>query len=222
MVGLLRTYRVTWITLTAPVKPPAERAEPPSVGPDLSEAPRTTACPSCGAGVRPGADWCSLCYHDLRPAPAAVTVPQPSPAYGESDPLTVPLLDLLLPAVSAPAPLAEAPAVPEPAQQPAGNSWPCLRCGARNALDADTCQECFSPFLGGASAGPSLRIPVVGDVWKMSRGARMTLAFGVVLALLVPLAVITFLVTDEPASKPATHVTVVQPVEPVQPVQPQP
>ncbi len=33
------------------------------------------ACPRCGAHVRPGADWCTLCYADLRPAPVPVVEP---------------------------------------------------------------------------------------------------------------------------------------------------
>lgn len=32
-------------------------------------------CPRCSAHLRAGSDWCSLCYADLRPAPA-----QPPPA----------------------------------------------------------------------------------------------------------------------------------------------
>jgi len=35
-------------------------------------------CPKCAAGVRPGADWCTLCYADLRP-PAPVQAPAQAP-----------------------------------------------------------------------------------------------------------------------------------------------
>lgn len=35
------------------------------------------SCPRCDAHVRAGADWCTLCYHDLRPAPE---VPAPADA----------------------------------------------------------------------------------------------------------------------------------------------
>lgn len=35
-------------------------------------------CPSCQAAVPAGADWCSLCHRDLRPAPAPTSsTPQP-------------------------------------------------------------------------------------------------------------------------------------------------
>lgn len=34
-------------------------------------------CPSCAAHVRAGSDWCTLCYSDLRPAPAEEAPSQP-------------------------------------------------------------------------------------------------------------------------------------------------
>jgi hypothetical protein len=38
-------------------------------------------CPSCAAAVRRGAEWCTLCYADLRPAPAvADRAPYPKPS----------------------------------------------------------------------------------------------------------------------------------------------
>jgi hypothetical protein len=174
--------------------------------------------------VRPEADWCSLCYHDLRPAPAAVVVPEPTPAYGGSDPLTAPLLDLLLPAtpatpaVPAAAPVAAPSAVPVAAApaEPAAAGWPCSRCGARNALDAVMCRDCGGAFLGGASDTPSLVLPGVGDVTKLSRGARTAMAFALVLAVVLPLALVTFLMTDEPVKKTGrpTTATVVQQPQP--------
>ncbi|HUR13121.1 MAG TPA: zinc ribbon domain-containing protein [Mycobacteriales bacterium] len=168
------------------------------MGPDLNEAPRTTACPSCGAALRPDAQWCSLCYHDLR-APAAPVVPEPTPAYDGSDPLTAPLLDLLLPA----APVAQ-PEQAQPAALPAvpvvqEAEWPCTRCGLRNALTASTCRDCGSPFLGGASEAPALVLPGVGDITKLSRGHRVMVALGVVLAVVIPLALMTFLLTPDPS-----------------------
>lgn len=45
-------------------------------------------CPRCDAHVRPGADWCTLCYCDLRPAPPPVELqPEPGP---EPEPVVVP------------------------------------------------------------------------------------------------------------------------------------
>ena len=47
-------------------------------------------CPRCAAHVRVGADWCTLCYTDLRPAPAnlrpmtvASDLGGPVPAHGD-------------------------------------------------------------------------------------------------------------------------------------------
>lgn len=37
-------------------------------------------CPTCAAHVPAGASWCTLCYADLRPAPAAAPAPCPEPA----------------------------------------------------------------------------------------------------------------------------------------------
>ena len=37
------------------------------------------SCPRCGAHARVGAQWCTLCYTDLRPAPVRVETPVPEP-----------------------------------------------------------------------------------------------------------------------------------------------
>jgi hypothetical protein len=56
---------------------------------DHGVTPDPPGCPRCGAHARRGAQWCTLCYADLRPAPARsrraepvrVTVPAtPDPA----------------------------------------------------------------------------------------------------------------------------------------------
>lgn len=39
-----------------------------------STAP-SVRCPRCSAHLRAGSQWCSLCYTDLRPAPAPVLAP---------------------------------------------------------------------------------------------------------------------------------------------------
>ena len=43
---------------------------------------QTVRCPQCSAQVRTGTDWCTLCFANLRPAPAvsaAPVTPQPEP-----------------------------------------------------------------------------------------------------------------------------------------------
>ncbi len=168
-------------------------------------APRTAACPSCGAGLRPDALWCSLCHQDLRPAPAPVEPdPAPAPVYAGHDPLTAPLLDMFLAPAPAPAPEATGvPAVPETAATAAAEpgaavTWPCTLCGAQNALALDVCAACGSPFLAGATELPTIVLPGVGDLRKLSRVHRAGVAFAVLLAVLLPLALITFLLTGEP------------------------
>ncbi|MGZ4595494.1 MAG: hypothetical protein ACXV3V_01095 [Actinomycetes bacterium] len=44
-------------------------------------------CPRCAARSLPDAEWCTLCYADLRPAPEpAPPAPEPEPVTGESQP----------------------------------------------------------------------------------------------------------------------------------------
>lgn len=53
-----------------------------------STAP-SVRCPRCSAHLRAGSDWCSLCYADLRPAPAepvAARADAPSPSALATDP----------------------------------------------------------------------------------------------------------------------------------------
>jgi hypothetical protein len=148
---------------------------------DLLES--ATRCPHCRAAVRTGAPWCTLCHADLRPPP-----PEPSPlpvvaataAYRPPtfDPLTAPAAALGLPAAA-----------------PAEATWPCGTCGAVNVLSADACSACGAGFLAGLreSEGPLLELPGVGDLTRMSRGQRMLVAFGVVLAFVALTALLGLL-----------------------------
>jgi hypothetical protein len=36
-------------------------------------------CPQCSAHTSPGADWCTLCFADLRPPPPVEELPEPPP-----------------------------------------------------------------------------------------------------------------------------------------------
>lgn len=129
-----------------------------------------TRCPHCRAGVRPGAPWCTLCHTDLRPTPEPVPAPR-------IDPLTAAPKDLGLPSK-----------VADPA-------WPCTTCGASNAITDDACAACGAGFLAGLreSEGPLLELPGVGDLTRMSRGQRMLIAFGVVLAVIALVALLGLL-----------------------------
>ncbi len=144
------------------------------MGVDLGAGPRGTACPGCGAALRPDAPWCTLCFADL--------CPTPEPA-----------------AARAPAP--DAPLLGD------GPSWPCSRCAAANGYERDTCRTCGASFLAAVKddEAPLLVLPGVGDLSRLGRPQRLLLALGVVLAVLVPLAVITLLLTQRPPVSGTTH-----------------
>lgn len=90
-----------------------------------------------------------------------------------------------------------APPVAPPGLQvgsPAG-AWPCSACARRNPLAAEACQGCGTPFLAAAHGPrPTVVLPVVGDVLALSPVRRVGLAVGVVVALLLVTALLTFLV----------------------------
>jgi hypothetical protein len=163
-------------------------------------------CPACGAATPETVPWCSLCFADLRPVPAAAVpapralppediLPAQSGARGDAapDPLTAPISMLLDPvaqvptASPAPEPAAEIgeplPGVVDP--QLAEASWPCSRCGARVALSLDACDECGAGFLTGAIPPTTMSLPIVGDVAKLSKVQRFALAAGLAVTLIV-------------------------------------
>ena len=151
----------------------------------------TDRCPACGAAVTAGAPWCTLCYADLRvpvasvPAPAAVVEPA---AVAEPHVLAPE------PALLAPDPTLDAPveqAAPVVRQKLEG--WPCLSCGAVVPLADDVCSHCGHPFLP-AEAGPSLRVPGVGDVAQLDKTQRTMLIIGGCVALTFVFVVLAYLV----------------------------
>jgi ribosomal protein L40E len=170
-------------------------------------------CPACNAALRADAQWCSLCHHDLRPAPAPAPVAPSVPvqaSYDGPDPLTAPLLDLVLPPV--PAAAAVPVVVPQPSPTPEAvqtslQEWPCTSCGTRNPLALTACTTCGSKFLAAASEELSLVVPGVGDLQKLTRGQRIGVAGGFLALILVPLAALTFFMTDSPKSGPSNGTT---------------
>jgi hypothetical protein len=115
-----------------------------------------------------------------------------------TDPLTAPVALVTAPAA---APAAPAGGTPLQAQWPrvrsAGEAvyglsdplrteppvatWPCHGCSELNPIDADTCQHCFLPFLGGAHEQPTTKLPIVGDVRSLSKGGRAAVTAGGIL-----------------------------------------
>lgn len=173
-----------------------------------------TTCPSCRAAVRFDAEWCTLCFAVLRapdPAPAPEPLPEPpavelftalaQPTPGDvspvGDPLTAPLGELV-PDARAPEPAHAGPAgeAPEP-------TWPCTACGTANPLAASRCGACGTAFLGSASSTPSLVVPGLGDLGALSRGQRALAAVVAALALVVPVALLTLLLTGDAAGPDA-------------------
>ena len=152
----------------------------------------TDRCPACSAAVTPGAPWCTLCYAVLRqPEPVAVAAPA-APAiaeYGASSVDIARLPEAPLP----PDPILDAPVVKAaPVAGVKPNGWPCLGCGALNAMSDDICSQCHRPFLASEEL-PSLAVPGVGDLRHMDRAQKIVVMIvGALLAtgLLVALAFI--------------------------------
>jgi hypothetical protein len=178
----------------------------------------TARCPACDAAVASDAPWCTLCFTDLRPAPvvqapvvpalaaaapvmAAALLPAMVPAQpGRHAAAPAPHAAAPAPHAAAPAPHAAAPAAlaPHPILDApvataadiklAAPGWPCQACGEMVALDLTDCPNCGGGFLGGTVVDVSLRLPVVGDVAKMSPGGRagvMAAGAGVIALVLV-------------------------------------
>jgi len=114
-------------------------------------------CPHCGALLRAGSPWCTLCFTDLRPAPEPVVVKEPSyagapaPSTEAFDPLTAPLS--VVEAGGHPAASAD-PAFSTDDPKPTG--WPCTGCDETVAFDEAACPKCGTAFLAGATGQPDL------------------------------------------------------------------
>lgn len=146
--------------------------------------------------MRPDAQWCSLCYLDLRPAPEPVAQVPISPV-------------TLAPAVPSALP-SEQPAIARPGatDAPAGTDadaavapsssagWPCPDCSTVVALEFDVCPACGAAFLARladhdgrhrAEGGP-------GMFARLPRTARLVVGtvLGMLLAVLVPVLLALF------------------------------
>jgi len=145
-------------------------------------------CPACNAAVTASAQWCTLCYADLR-LPETVPAAAPAPVVSAPAPVvSAPALTELPPDPILDAPVFQAPAVAR--EQAKG--WPCHGCGAMVPMEDNACSQCGRPFLP-SDTMPSLALPGVGDLGGMDRGQRLFLslaAAGVVTGLIVLLAFI--------------------------------
>jgi len=64
-------------------------------------------------------------------------------------------------------------------------SWPCPRCGAQVPLELDACTDCGASFLAGATARTSTKLPVVGDIGRMSQGQRLMMGVGAAVVIMM-------------------------------------
>jgi RNA polymerase subunit RPABC4/transcription elongation factor Spt4 len=112
-------------------------------------------CPQCGALVRAGSQWCTLCFADLRPAPAPVAAAVLEPSYaavaaGSSGRIDHPTAPLSALEAAAPADGIELPADPDAKAV----GWPCTSCGEVVSFDETQCPTCGTAFLAGAAGEP--------------------------------------------------------------------
>ena len=168
-------------------------------------------CPACAASVRKDADWCTLCYADLRPAPAPVQrapYPQPSapPAYAAAaapttaDALHAPYEHVLAAVYGGGALQPNAPdavaVTPVPVAKPVG--WPCSQCGELNDFERMTCSVCMTAFGATLRSGNQV----------FERKKIMLYAGAAAAVVLLLMAVLTFALTkasptEVPADGPA-------------------
>jgi hypothetical protein len=160
--------------------------------------------------VRPGADWCSLCYQDLRTPSRLVTASSAPLVEASVEPGPVRWAELrawhggveeaeLSPDARPEARLGvagevspTAPAVAEPSKaSPAADlRWPCA-CGSHVEFDQDACPVCGSAFLGdlrGEASGRH-RVGSAGGMlahqWSTSRTFRFVAAGAIALFIAV-------------------------------------
>lgn len=115
-------------------------------------------CPHCSALLRSGAQWCTLCYADLRPKPApepvAVSAGAPSLTSGAAPGTPADSLTALEAAAQALVQQAAPGTEADPSVAPKG--WPCTGCEAIVSFDEDACPTCGTRFLDGARGEPDL------------------------------------------------------------------
>lgn len=124
----------------------------------------TVRCRACDAAVPADAAWCTLCFTALRPE-----APAPAPA--------APAHAVVAPVAFAPAAAGPLPAVATLLED-SSPTWPCNGCAERVPLEAMVCSNCGAAFLGGVNPDVSFKIPGVGDVVGMSKGAKFGLMAG--------------------------------------------
>jgi hypothetical protein len=122
----------------------------------------------------------------VAPAPA-VDVGLATPAVGQP---FVPTAQPSSPGVAEAAVAAGEPAVQLATPTVDEHTWPCPTCGTSVLMSLDFCNSCGAGFLAGVSDGATVRVPLVGDVSKITSGQRLALAGGVALSLMLVIVVL--------------------------------
>lgn len=63
--------------------------------------------------------------------------------------------------------------------------WPCPRCSASVPMSLDACPDCGAGFLSGVARVTSTKLPIIGDVGRMSQGQRLLIGAGVAIVLMI-------------------------------------
>jgi hypothetical protein len=175
---------------------PASGSRPGASDEPLIAALVAERCPACGARLAPAAQWCGLCYTDLRPAP----VPAPAaPAQPASEavparrPAAAPPVDPAIgaePTVSTNIPTAVQPTAAGVTRP----TWPCSSCGASVDVELDACSACGAPFLSALRHSSSgIELPVIGNLGRFSDRSRVVLGAAAGLLIAFILVVLTAL-----------------------------
>jgi RNA polymerase subunit RPABC4/transcription elongation factor Spt4 len=153
-------------------------------------------CPACSAAVRPDAQWCSLCYFDLRP-PRAEQPPQQT-TRREADDLTAPALmpvGAVLEHSNSSTPALTTPALTTPTSTaPDAAGWPCTSCSAVVPLELEACPECGAAFLARLAGDGGRHRSSSTDISRFSRPIRLAggVLAGILIALLIPILLALF------------------------------
>jgi ribosomal protein L40E len=155
-------------------------------------------CRACGAALAPDAEWCSLCFTSTAPEQP----PAPEPGHVIVEPEDAP-----------PPPVVAGPPVVRAFEQRSveadtsawvqtalaidtatsvsltadGPTWPCLTCNHPNEFAAKACAECGAPFLASAKEAPRLKLPVLGDVFQLTKNQQIGAFTGLGLLLVAVL-----------------------------------
>lgn len=149
-------------------------------------------CQHCGAAVPSRADWCTLCYADLRPVPEPAVPLAAAAAEGSGTGRPGATQVVATRHVASQDVASQVGASQDVASQVGELSWPCLACGTANAYDTQDCSACGVGFLAPVheAAAVLTRVPGIGDVTRLSTPRRVGL--GLVVGAGLTVAILLF------------------------------